>query len=372
MKLIIRRVIGIYILIAYNPMLDLYAQPEAFEINSVNFNTDQDILGPENEDRNYTMGLEITATFSKHFEKNGCYYILPWLRRKVDRLLGFEFVYTSNAAKDYLSSLSLIGSGFTPLRIDLVEVDSTDRPYGSILGLGSTRITTFNEDPSEIGEDLKPPQRFAVTNSFFIGILGLNIAKNVQSHIHKNHWFGSTRPIPLGWHNQISNGGEPTFLYNVSIISPLITCKNSQDFKLLESTLEGASQMGYYTNLSMALYTKFGKFDSEYWYNNNMLLSAGQMVKSRKKSCLEWNFYFSLRARYVVYNALLQGQFKKSNFELSSSEISRLILEASFGISANLYNRININFSPFSLRTAEFKSAGRNHVWGTLGLGVRI
>ncbi len=341
-----------------------------FETKSISINTDQDIFGPDNEDRNYTLGFELNTSFSKLFESKN-YFILPCLRKCIDKAIGLDYIYTANNTKYFVSNLSLLGSGFTPLNIGTEVIDSLDRPYGSILSLGSTRITVFNEDAVFDEEHSEFPHKYAISTSFFIGALGLNLANSIQSYIHRNHWFGSTRPIPEGWKNQISNGGELTGLYSISVITPYITLRNN-GFKLLESTIDVTTQIGYYTNFALGINTKLGKFDSEYWYLNNLLTNASQKVLQNKHSNFKWNIGFSLRARYVIYNALLQGQFKKSVYELSSDQITRILLEATFGIDILLFERLNLTFRPISIRTAEFKDAGRNHSWGMAGLSFNF
>jgi hypothetical protein len=338
---------------------------------SINFTTEQDFLGPDNQDRNYTMGFEISVASSKAFERNN-YFVIPWLRKQVDYLFGLKEINTdTNFIRPFISSISLLGSGFTPLDLERNTVDPADRPYGSLVVIGSSRTTAMNEDASADENTGELPTKYAISTGLFIGMLGLPIANNVQSYIHENHWFGSTRPVPQGWNNQISNGGEPTLLYNYQVITPLLTLLDN-NLKTLETTFDGAVQLGYYTNFCIGLNTKMGKFDTDYWAVSNMLNNVAQNPSERSNRKLKWNFVLSARLRYVAYNALLQGQFKQSEFTLAKADVSPFIVEAFAGIDVILFNRMTISFKPIMIRTAEFKNAGRNHSWGSFGLSYNL
>jgi hypothetical protein len=115
-----------------------------------------------------------------------------------------------------------------------------------------------------------------------------------------------------------------------------------------------------------------GKFDTDYWAVSNMLNNVAQNPSERSNRKLKWNFVLSARLRYVAYNALLQGQFKQSEFTLAKADVSPFIVEAFAGIDVILFNRMTISFKPIMIRTAEFKNAGRNHSWGSFGLSYNL
>ncbi len=338
---------------------------------SINFTTDQDFLGRDNQDRNYTMGFELSVSSSKAFERKN-YFVIPWLRRQVDHLFGLKEINTdTNFIRPFISTISLLGSGFTPLDLERNTVDPADRPYGSLVVIGSSRTTAMNEDASADENTGELPTKYAISTGLFIGMLGLPIAKNVQSYIHENQWFGSTRPVPQGWNNQISNGGEPTLLYNYQVLTPLVTLRE-HNVKSLETTFDGAVQLGYYTNFSIGLNTKLGRFDTDYWAVSNMLNNVAQNPSTKSNRRVKWNFVLSARLRYVAYNGLLQGQFRQSEFTLAQADVSPFIVEAFVGLDVILFNRMTIAFKPIMLRTAEFKGAGRNHTWGSFGLSYNL
>jgi hypothetical protein len=340
-------------------------------LRSVSFTTDQDVIVAGNQDRNYTMGVQFSVTSSIAFERNN-YYVLPWMRKRIDYLFGLKDINQDSLfIQPFSSTISILGSGFTPLDLTKINIDPEDRPYGSLVVIGSTRTTAMNEEASVESGELEPPKKYAVSTGLYIGMLGLPVAKNVQSYIHENHWFGSTRPVPEGWQNQISNGGEPTLLYHYQMITPLVTLEEDC-MKRFETTIDGGVQLGYYTNLSFGLNTRLGKFDSPYWALCNILDNANQAPDCSTRKKIKWNIILSARLRYVAYNALLQGQFKKSAYTLSRDNVSPFVVEAFCGIEATFYNRVTINFRPINIRTSEFAYANRNHAWGSFGISYNL
>lgn len=367
---------------------DNYLGSEPLLMKSISFTSDQDFMTPYNEDRNYTMGMALTYTDAKVCESN--YLLLPLVRKGLDRLIGIPKLIQNNPSS-YTSSMAILGSGFTPL--DLVETDPIfdDRPYASITAMGSERVVIFNEEIELSNEtmDITLPgdeidfsggtetdvptltghQAFAIRTGFYFGFMGWHVADNVQSYIHDNHWFGSTRPVPQGWENQISEGGEPTVLYTFSVISPISTVNNpnNTNFKIFESALEAGIQMGYYTNAHVGVVSKIGVFNEAFWTNlstTNVIAQAPSMGDKK----IKWYIYTSFKTRFVLYNALLQGQFKDSAHILSRAQISPLIFEGELGISISFFNRVSLVYKPIVIRTGEMKDIARDHIWGNVAL----
>jgi hypothetical protein len=349
---------------------DAYSQDNDNNRRGFTFSMDQDFFTRGNEDRNYTMGVELTLMLSKHFEKKS-YYVIPWLRQRLDILMGLgHIIRDKDFNNPFTSSISLINTAFTPLDLEKTSPIINDRPYASILALGSSRTTAFNEN-ADI-ETLILKGKYAISTELFIGVLGLSISENIQTYIHKNKFFGSTRPIPLGWSNQISDGGEPTLLYSYRLLKPIFTVEKAEAIKHFESVLDGGMQLGYYTNFSLASHIRFGFFDSDYWSVGSVLNNANQGTTDQKTKKIKWDIIMSARLRYILYNALLQGQFKKNEFELRGSEVSPIVFEASSGLELSICNRFLINYKFINFRSAEFKQAGRNHLWGTISIAYQF
>jgi hypothetical protein len=328
---------------------------------SVSLIIDQDAFSGYNEDRNYTMGISIG--YAGKFADND-WLLFPWLRKKADWLFGFKGLHQSG--EQFLPAIAIFFSGFTPENIAAAEPVINDRPYSSIMGISSFRSTLMNGFENEIDQ-------YAFSTRLNIGILGLNIGRDVQTHIHREMWIGSTRPIPLGWHNQISQGGEPTALYQMQFSKPAFIAYglNSEGQEVPRKKLElmyiAECNVGYYNNIAVGTVFRIGRYYTPFWYlNSSGMSSINQTALMAPK--FEFFFTFGIRARAVLYNVLLQGQFRNTEHRLYYNEISPLIFESEFGIVMR-YKKLSLIVHPFQLRTSEVRlPTSRTHIWGSASL----
>jgi len=344
---------------------------------------DQDFLSPwSNEDRNYTMGL--VFNFS-----GGVFADLPtsWVTRKLS-----DVFWKDNLALTK-HELSIVGNGFTPEDLGERDVIVGDRPYGSFLGFSTRRlIVPLQED----NHKLLGRYRSAVRTEFAVGALGLGVAEFVQTEIHQIYRAiaNSDQPVdPLGWDNQISQGGEPTLLLRASYeqrFSVIFRCIEQQagdcersvqpyDKKYFEATWLLDGSVGYYTNIAAGVRMRLGIFQSEFWdfdSSQTNIISQGVDTpgNAQGKRGVEFFIFGGLTGRLVGYNALLQGQFKDSAYTLDADQLNRTILEFQVGpvISFPLSKsrRLGIGYL-FSGRTAEFSGPfERTHSWGGLSITI--
>ncbi len=337
--------------------------PVADNTNSVAIIADQDFFAPQNEDRNYTMGFSINLT-GIWCDKN--WLVIPWLRKGIDRFLGLRNWH--QRGETYITGMQLYDGAFTPLIIDSPTPITDDRPFANILGLSSSKTSLMNGD-------LDLQYQSSISTRFAIGILGTRVAESVQSYVHKNHIAGSQRPVPLGWPTQISNGGEPTALYQIQYLKPIFEeSATSSQMKTLQGTLLLEANLGYYTNMATGITLRIGRFSSPFWLLNNSGMSVANQAASksaRPSRYPEFHFYTSFRGRAVMYNALLQGQFKHNDFELNKNQINRFIFEGEFGLNVH-YRFLTILYAPYIMRTAETNlTQKRNHYWGSLAAYVQ-
>ena len=324
--------------------------------------SDQDVLVNKfNEDRNYTMGLHLGA-FGPFADKN--YLAIPYLRKKIDHFFGFDSIHCEN---DFLTraSITLYGSGYTPLDIAQSEPIIGDRPYASLLMLGAAFLSV-NE-----------PSNYSLLTEFNIGALGLGHAREAQSYIHRNHWLGSTRPIPQGWHNQISEGGEPTVLYRV--VYRRLWFENDwkkyfRGYSMHRFQLIGIGEamLGYYTNAAFGVEARAGLFSNPFWdMISGTSTGMSQYANPKKKPPFFEAFaYGALRSRLVGYNALLQGQFRSTAYRMNASAINRLIGEYEWGLGLRLWN-VQLLWGIQAGRSAEYSGDfARPHIWGTAMIRV--
>jgi len=350
--------IGIYF------QIDSFAQDELddryIRDQSISLIIDQDAFSPYNEDRNYTMGFSLGYS-GRYADRN--YLVFPWFRKGADWLFGLRGLHASG--QEFLPGLSFMVGAFTPENLVPSEPVTDDRPYSSIIAISSSRSSLFNGSQDEIKQS-------ALTTRLNVGVLGTSIASNVQTYIHDQMWFGSTRPIPEGWGNQISNGGEPTLLYQIQFTKPafIAYANEGMDRKMVELMYQVETNLGYYTNMAGGAVIRIGRYNTPFWYMNNSGMSGVNQAPNLIAESFEFFFMFALRGRAVLYNGLLQGQFRESNHTLSRSQINPLILESELGLVMR-YKNVSLLYYPFQLRTAEFNlPTSRTHIWGSMALFV--
>lgn len=336
------------------------------KITRYGFTMDQDMFaelaGLQNQDRNYTMGMGLFLSNNKWAGRKLFYPL-----KKLDEIIarnrtGEQLVYNA--------TICFGVTAFTPEYLGNNQADSLyymvmDRPFSSLTFL-SFKYQSASLYRSE-------------TNQFVIGVMGLDIARSVQTHIHEHHWFGSTRPIPYGWKNQISEGGEPTFLLSNKV--DRLLSKRSLDHEnsnciITQFIFSREYRVGYYTGANAAIAMRLGILDPKNWtsYDVYQLQYANNIFKTTPRLKSELYFQASIRPQFILYNALLNGQFKENFHTLSFSETGHIVVEGFAGIGTTITN-CQKNFSIGLLayvsgRSPEFKTrlTHRSHTWGGLQL----
>lgn len=270
---------------------------------------------------------------------------------------------------------TMLGVGaFTPDNLNTKEVVEGDRPYASILGLTTRRIVV-KATPTSPGSFDKEVYRTALTTELTLGVLGLGLAKEVQTAIHRamRNVNELTPYDPLGWHNQISDGGEPTVGFRLGVEHRVTDGLFDKplglgDERHFEGTVFSDATIGYYTNVSAGAAIRAGIFQSEFWnFTPGALGSVNQGIgpvsEREENRRFEFFIYGSIRGRAVAYNALLQGQWRDNPYELNGSDLNRWIGEYQFGPVLSIGRRLNISYI-FAGRTSEIKGPfSRSHRW---------
>lgn len=314
---------------------------------------DQDLWSDwlSNEDRNYTMGLgfvvrgrwaERAPTAVVHFG--------------IDRLLRLEpdpFQHRS------FHSMMLAGSAFTPDNLLATEPVVGDRPYASLVAFQTRRVRVDDSG------------RVAWTTEFIIAALGLKVGPEIQKWIHRTNDLD----MPSGWAHQISAGGEPTAAYHVAYDRQLLPRRFIQPGTTkhfdLQAGLDG--WLGYYTNASAGLGARVGWFRSEFWEFASAPLSGFAQAAGMNRRLVrpEVFLFAGGRGRAVLYNALLQGQFRESDYTLEDDDVRRLLGEFQGGIAAAIPagdGTLSLSYL-VSGRTSELNTDfARTHIWGSLFL----
>ena len=143
----------------------------------------------------------------------------------------------------------------------------------------------------------------------------------------------------------------------------------------------GAS-IGYYTTVQGSLSAMAGNILPPFWsdYGPASRVSGVNPASfpitplgllRQSKASFEYYAFLMGGADYVIYNALLQGQFRDNGFEMSNSDISRMVPHGSAGFVWGLRfsggRGIHLSFS-YSWKGEELKG-GENHLWNSISFG---
>jgi hypothetical protein len=333
-----------------------------------------------NEDRNYTMGLGI---YYSDPSLKGSFLFRPhgWL----NRLLQKPFLNGANS----IPAIMIANGSFTPDSLSASYVIRNDRPYSSLTYLQTLRSYVDNENFK------------TYTSNFSVGLIGTSISREVQTAIHKIANENDTKNprTPRGWNNQVAAGGEPTAGYAFKK-ERLITKRHVKDEALTSVTaieFKDAWQysLGYYTSLNYELNFRAGKIDPRHWtYMVNPLSQSNKSLFSdsamqlralhlpenpeiayyERPKTFEIYAFGSVRPSFILYNALLNGQFKRSIHTIGFQDMRHLLLELDAGLATTIPAGSNklVEFKfKFSGRSPEFKLPGRPprwHYWGGVEL----
>lgn len=335
-----------------------------------------------NQDRNYTGGgaISLTGAFT-----SSNWFIASFFRKKLDGVFKINSIanhYFSAAHCLVSNSFSFGTTVFTPEDLAQTAPVKGDRPYSSLTFLSSKQVRVWADE--QHGND-----RIAITTELVIGSIGTDVGDSLQTWIHRsiiknNPGNAGNRPIPQGWKNQISNGGEPTAMYRLSIQQKLgeVFWIRNKNIKALELSSLYECQLGYYTNAAVGLTLRAGFFKANFWQNNsnfgnsinqfrlntNHGIAPNTLEKVPGKNNVELYAFVSVRSRLIGYNALLQGQFKKSVYTLGTGEMNHLVNEFEIGIAARIWRFTGI-YEPVAGRTSELNTAySRTHIWGAFNI----
>lgn len=316
------------------------------------FYMDNDLFITPSIDRDYTAGLSIVFSgdsAAKH-------------PLSMDAIVGgFDSLSGINAGEDLRFHSYEFGiTGFTPNNIFTSFPVQDDRPYASLVYVANSRQYVRTDNKSSL------------ISTFSLGVLGLDIAGNLQNSVHKVINLDEAK----GWHNQISNGGELTFLYSVS--GQRVRWSNYTDDKSYEIKTAVKGSIGYLTDLTLSLSGRWGRIRSPWWTFNPQTSEyteksapALATLKSLQKN--ELYFWSGVSVHLRAYNVFLQGQTKDSVVTFDSDELNHAILDMWLGVTAEILHGIRISYSVRG-QTSEIKqgAGNRHHFWGGIILSVEI
>ena len=310
--------------------------------NSWNIGLENDLLSGSQKDADYTGGFFFTLLGPAASHS-------PF---SLDPILGiFDNAWLDLKTSDRKSGLQVSMQAWVPEDTSNSSPIYGDRPYASLLALKSTRVYVGN-----YGEPVW-------ASSLSVGLLGAGFAKDIH---HQFHQLVGSGEGPKGYANQISNGGEPTLLYNVrrqSLLSEMKSGGTRHDFKW-----SGEGSLGYLTEAKLAVSGRSGQMSSAWW---SMQAERTGFYAPHNKS---GDIYLSygVAVMFRAYNALLQGQFRDTNVTLKGSELEAVIGEIWTGLTYAVSDSVTLNYK-INFQTSEIKSGigARNFSSGGLFLAYR-
>jgi len=306
---------------------------------------DNDLFALQSDDQDYTGGASLTLSGGRAKEY---WYSLDRVLNFTDSLSGFSDAHLNNDRQ--LHSLEIGFTVFTPSDIRNIENQFGDRPYASLIYLSNTH------------ESINLTDDTALVSSFTIGVLGSKLVENVQTQIHK--LTGSEKPV--GWENQISDGGELTFRY--SIAKQNLFHFNYQGNNSIEVSTTWQASLGYLTEASFGMATRIGQFDTP-WYSFrpqfNDYSEKSSSLAGLSNAADELYFWAGFNLHVRGYNAFLQGQVKHTEFAFDHSELKPLVADAWLGITKQFQTGWRFSYL-IRVQSSEIKSgiADRNVIWG--------
>ncbi len=321
--------------------------PSQKSLTGWSFSFDNDFLVPGKRDQDYTYGLNLRL-MGKKTESHWSSVHTP--------LNALDSLFNLNSPKyqHTLSSIEFGLFGFTPETLSDAEVIDGDRPYASLL------YATSNK------ERLNITTGRVINSSLTVGVIGAGLVEQLQKKLH--NIIDSEEP--LGWGNQISDGGEITAKYSLSQQQLLSNPLSNIEIK---QTTQGT--IGYITELNYSVSLRAGQLASPWQSFNPELTSYGEGASPSKniRYVAEHYFWAGLSIKARAYNAFLQGQFRRSALTYDRNELNTGILEGWIGYTVALKNGFSFNYS-LRGHTSELKNGvgNRSVIWGGLRMTKHI
>lgn len=288
---------------------------------------DNDISFNDEKDRNYTGGLALTLTGKRAADY--WFSLDPWLN-SLDRLSGFGRNQTGdNGIHRHAIEFGL--TIFTP--DDLAESDpiENDHPYANMLFISNSQSRVY------------PSRGLLFQSTLLLGVLGTDVGEEVQKAMHNL----TDSDQPRGWSNQISDGGELTAKYSISVQKLLQSRQGNLSYDVRVG-LEGG--IGYTTDINGAISFRLGKLNTPWWQftpHQSEYISFGQTfghTTDHGHTRPEFFIWGGLNLKYRFYNAILQGQFRNSAVTFNRDELESVILNGWLGITKTFSNGMGISF----------------------------
>ena len=296
-------------------------------------------------DRDYTGGFAVTLSGARVTEHP---FSLSNFRGAIDRWTRFNRL-ANNEQSFKLHSMEFGLTLFTPDDIKSTGPIFDDHSYASLAFYANSEETVL------------PEKRVVYRSMLTIGLLGTKLGKEVQSAVHKV----SGANEPQGWSNQISNDGEPTIKYSLSVqkVNFLHHSEEGLDYEV-RTGIEG--NVGFSTDANVSLSGRWGNINSPWWsfnlHQSEYINLGSPILASQPASKRRGEFYFwgGVNAKYRFYNAILQGQFRESIVTFNRSQLEPVIGEAWLGATKVFPSGQGVSIV-YRVRTPEIKGPNRRY-----------
>jgi hypothetical protein len=305
--------------------------------------TENDFLGINNEDENYTGSLKVELSVPGFKWK-----YLPFIRNTEEENLN-------------ITRFGFGGTAYTPQDLANEDVVIGDRPYAS--------LTFFNFGNTFYNKNLK----LKIESDIIIGYIGAPAPGNAQSYIHENHWFGTDRPIPKGWDNQIGYDGSFILNYNTRFQKFIYSFGSKNVNKNSWLVIDGVGKIdlgNYMINLQGGIKLNFFNLNTGILQDYNVNIPSLVDNETEKRKNFRFNLFVEPYFRIVGYNTTLEGlMFNDSSvYKIPHSDINRFLFEINAGVNFTFFDTIYIKYSMFG-RSQEFEGGKSFHSWGGITIG---
>ena len=334
-----------------NPAIARSDDSSSNEITGWSFYLDNDLIALGDRDFDYTGGFAFGI--SGEGVRNTFLSVDGWLGA-LDDFIHLSDLYDARvSSRTYSQEFGF--TLFTPVDLDIEEPIEGQRPYASLFFINNGRLI------------IDPTNQVTYQTILTLGVIGLPLAGDLQSGIHEI----VDAEEPLGWDNQISAGGEPTFRYSVARSKNLQLPPSLSSNLEIKATVEG--NIGFTTDVGVALSLRYGRLHSPWWAFNvhsAEYISMGSPTSGAIASGgSESYFWTGLSLKYRFYNAFIQGQFRSSEVSFDSDELNPVVVEGWLGYTYKFESGLELS-GFIRGRTAEIDlDQIEDPVWGGFIIG---
>ena len=284
---------------------------------------DNDALLGGNKDQDYTGGFAVTLSGDRATRYR---WSPDRLRQWADDTIGLKVREASVSESCSQHAVSWGAALFTPAEKTSEAENPEDRPYASLFFLNSIQLAIF------------PERALAVKSGFTLGLLGMEFVEDMQDGIHEMLGLLS----PAGWQNQISAGGELTARYALNLQKTVYQRHYAnglrQEFKWTAS-----ADAGFTTGFGAGFNWRFGRIGSPWWTFNPhqsdyVELSPDISTGNSGAGKRETYFYVGSSVNVHLYNAFLQGQFRRSPVQFDARDV--------VPVSAHVWGGVSVEMAP--------------------------